>query len=189
MDVDLRGYPPSFSMLWTRPRSPARVGSSRCPPTAEVVAPPSSVRSSATRSRSRACRAPASTPSHHSQCLGPVPSAWVVAAGVRPEPSLNAGGPAQGLGRACEPTLASPHDLLTVAQTIRRLGFRAGEAREWLETHRLVREVAGRKRVIWGDVLAVIRRASPIPGDPGGGRFEGPRRVEAVRRMTKTTAF
>ena len=54
-------------------------------------------------------------------------------------------------------------DVLTVSAAARALGIREAEARAWLRGCDLVRHVAGRERVIWGDVLAAIRRGDEPP--------------------------
>ncbi len=98
-------------------------------------------------------------------------------------------GQAAVAGRGEGLSLASPHDLLSVPQTVRRLGMRAGDARAWLAENQLVRRVAGRDRVIWGDVLDAIRRGFPSPVDQPVRVPRKRRRVEAVRRLAKTDAF
>ena len=56
-----------------------------------------------------------------------------------------------------------PHEgeLVTVARAARALHLRKSLAAEWLRTNKLVVTVAGRERVIWGDVLRVIRGGGP----------------------------
>lgn len=49
-------------------------------------------------------------------------------------------------------------DVLTVTSAARALRMREADARAWLRDEDLIRTVAGRERVIWGDVLACIRR-------------------------------
>ena len=51
-------------------------------------------------------------------------------------------------------------DLLTVREACRALRMREGDGRRWLDEEQLVRRVAGRPRVVWGDVLARIRATS-----------------------------
>jgi hypothetical protein len=49
-------------------------------------------------------------------------------------------------------------DVLTVTSAARALHMREADARAWLRDEDLIRTVAGRERVLWGDVLAAIRR-------------------------------
>jgi hypothetical protein len=55
------------------------------------------------------------------------------------------------------PTGLGPGDLLTVSEAARAMRMREAEARSWLRGEGLVRHLAGRERVIWGDVLARLR--------------------------------
>jgi hypothetical protein len=47
--------------------------------------------------------------------------------------------------------------LVTVGAAVRALRVRRSVAVAWLREHDLIRTVAGRERVIWGDVLAAVR--------------------------------
>jgi hypothetical protein len=47
--------------------------------------------------------------------------------------------------------------LVTIGVAVRAMRVRRSLAVAWLREHQLVRNVAGRERVIWGDVLRVIR--------------------------------
>lgn len=57
-----------------------------------------------------------------------------------------------------------PCNLLTLAEAIRELGVRHADGRAWLIEHGLVRLVAGRRRVIAGELIEAIQ-ASPLEGD------------------------
>ena len=50
----------------------------------------------------------------------------------------------------CSPTRST---LLSVEEACQALGIRQAEARRWLVSQGLVREVLGRRKVLWGDVL------------------------------------
>ena len=56
------------------------------------------------------------------------------------------------------------HAVLTVAQAARALHMREADARDWLESQGLVLCCAGRRRVIWADVLRTLRQSSQ-PGE------------------------
>lgn len=47
--------------------------------------------------------------------------------------------------------------VVTVHDAARLLRIRKADAIAWLEQHGLIRDVDGRSRVIWGDVLDVLR--------------------------------
>ena len=85
--------------------------------------------------------------------------------------------------------MTSPHDLLSLSDAFLRLGMRRGDAQAWLQSRRLIRRVAGRQRVIWGDVLDAIRRDSPSPADDPMQGAPQRRGVEARRRWKMTDAF
>jgi hypothetical protein len=51
----------------------------------------------------------------------------------------------------------SAGDVLTPSEAARALRMREADALTWLRDRGLVRAVAGRERVIWGDVLSAIR--------------------------------
>lgn len=55
------------------------------------------------------------------------------------------------------PTGLGTGDVLTPSEAARALRMREADALEWLRTRGLVRHVAGRERIIWGDVLSAIR--------------------------------
>jgi hypothetical protein len=57
-------------------------------------------------------------------------------------------------------------DVLTVREAVRALRIAEAEGRRWLETEGLIRHVAGRPRVIWGDVVARIRAGEPQDEKP-----------------------
>lgn len=57
-----------------------------------------------------------------------------------------------------------PCNLLTLGEAIRELGVRHSDGRAWLIEHGLVRLVAGRRRVIAGELIEAIQ-ASPLEGD------------------------
>ncbi len=46
-----------------------------------------------------------------------------------------------------------PWDILSVPEVVKRLKIRNGDARRWLREQGLIRNVLGRERVLWGDVL------------------------------------
>lgn len=68
-----------------------------------------------------------------------------------------------------------PCDVLTVPEAIAVLGMREPDAKRWLAEHSLVREVAGRPRVIAGDLTEAIRDA--------GRKGPDARAVAPVRRL------
>jgi len=47
-------------------------------------------------------------------------------------------------------------DLLTVSETAKRLKIRATDARQWLRQSKLICNVVGRERVIWGEVIKAL---------------------------------
>lgn len=49
--------------------------------------------------------------------------------------------------------------VLTVAAACRALRMREGDARRWLREKGLIREVAGRRRVVWGEILDAMGAA------------------------------
>ena len=51
----------------------------------------------------------------------------------------------------------SEHDILTIEEAAVLLKMRKSDARDWLYGHGLVKDVMGRKRVIYGEVLALIK--------------------------------
>lgn len=55
----------------------------------------------------------------------------------------------------------SPADLLSVSEAAARVPMRSADAVELVET--VARRVAGRRLVIWGDVLDLIRSGGPPP--------------------------
>lgn len=87
------------------------------------------------------------------------------------------------------PRPLSEADVLTVPAVARELRIPRKEAQCWLDGHGCVRVVAGQARVIWGDVLAALRRDNPgaidAPVEPPKPR-QG---VQAVRRRRRTDAF
>ena len=85
--------------------------------------------------------------------------------------------------------MTSPHDLLSLSGAVQRMGMRKEDAQAWLRSRRLIRRVAGRQRVIWGDVLDAIRRDSPSPADDPMQGAPQRRGVEARRRWKMTDAF
>jgi hypothetical protein len=50
-------------------------------------------------------------------------------------------------------------DVISIARAARGLSMRKTVAAEWMRRSGLVRLIAGRERVIWGDVLAAVREA------------------------------
>jgi len=63
------------------------------------------------------------------------------------------------------PRPLSPADLLTIEEAVAELGMRRAAAVTWMKKHGIIRQVAGRQRVIWGDVLAAIKLDSPAALD------------------------
>ncbi len=59
----------------------------------------------------------------------------------------------------------SDGDVVSIARAARGLCMRDTAAAQWIRKAGLVRLVAGRERVIWGDVLAAVRHA-PDPDQP-----------------------
>ena len=89
-------------------------------------------------------------------------------------------------------TLSRPlgaHDILTVVAAVTELGMGRADAVTWLSQNGLIIKVAGRRRVIWGDVVNAAR----------GRDLDEELREEALRRdkrahrlrvpFPKTTAF
>lgn len=68
-----------------------------------------------------------------------------------------------------------PCDVLTVPEAVALLGMREPDARRWLAEHDLIHEVAGRQRVIAGDLTEAIRSA--------GRKGPSARKVAPVRRL------
>jgi len=64
------------------------------------------------------------------------------------------------------PPPASTADVLSVAEVARRLGMRREDVALWLRERRLVFDVAGRSRVVWGDVLDALRGPAEGPLRP-----------------------
>lgn len=62
-----------------------------------------------------------------------------------------------------------PANILTVTEAIAELGLRADDARRWLDERGLIRFIAGRRRVVAGDLADAVRGASadqeaaPVP--------------------------
>lgn len=81
--------------------------------------------------------------------------------------------------KSARPVGVGPCDVLTVPEAVAMLGMREPEARGWLADHDLVHDVAGRERVIAGDLAEAIR---------GTGK-KGPqaRAVAPVRRLPLST--
>ena len=71
-------------------------------------------------------------------------------------------------------------DVLTVTTAAKALHMREVDARAWLEKRGLVLRVAGRERVIWGDVLVAMRR-----GDDLSGPVAAPRPHATLRRSSR----
>ena len=60
-----------------------------------------------------------------------------------------------------------PCNILTVREAVRELGIRHADAIRWLEDRKLIRRVAGRRRVIAGDLAEAIRAlAIDGPAEP-----------------------
>lgn len=76
-----------------------------------------------------------------------------------------------------DPRPLSPASVLTVREAVRELKLRRDDGIAWLNEHGLVRDVAGRQRVIWGDVLDAIR------GRAHGSSEPVELKVQAVRRL------
>ena len=74
-----------------------------------------------------------------------------------------------------KPRGLGPCDVLTVPEAIAVLGMREPDAKRWLAEHELIREVAGRQRVIAGDLTEAIRNA--------GRKGPNARAVAPVRRL------
>jgi hypothetical protein len=55
----------------------------------------------------------------------------------------------------------SPTDVVSVSVAARALHIRDSVAAGWLRKHGLVLQIAGRQRVIWGDVLEAARHHAP----------------------------
>lgn len=101
-------------------------------------------------------------------CVGPSPPIHSIERGSSTPPSRGVEGSA-GLApgpdlRALAPPPASIADVLTVAEVARRLRMRPDDAGTWLADRDLVRDIAGRRRVVWGDVLDALREARPGTG-------------------------
>lgn len=80
---------------------------------------------------------------------------------------------------AARPVGLGPCDVLTMAEAIAMLGMREPDARRWLANHSLVHDVAGRERVIAGDLAEAIR---------GTGKTGlSPRAVAPVRKLPMST--
>lgn len=73
----------------------------------------------------------------------------------------------------------SRDDLLSVADAVREMGIADKDAREWLRTEGLLVDLAGRDRVIWGEVLDRLRTK----------RDGAARMVKAVAPPPMTDAF
>jgi hypothetical protein len=73
------------------------------------------------------------------------------------------------------PVGLGPCDVITVPEAVAMLGMREPDARRWLADHDLVHDVAGRERVIAGDLVEAIRGT--------GKRGPSPRAVAPVRRL------
>jgi hypothetical protein len=46
--------------------------------------------------------------------------------------------------------------IISVPQTIGLIPIADGDARKWLKAHHLIKDLEGRKVVVWGDVLAAL---------------------------------
>jgi hypothetical protein len=73
------------------------------------------------------------------------------------------------------PVGLGPCDVITVPEAVAILGMREPDARRWLAEHDLVHDVAGRERVIAGDLVEAIRGT--------GKKGPSPRAVAPVRRL------
>ena len=67
------------------------------------------------------------------------------------------------MDRRLSPRPLGREDVLTIAEAARELKLRDADARAWLTQRLLIKDVAGRGRVIWGDVLDALRGTY---GDP-----------------------
>jgi hypothetical protein len=79
------------------------------------------------------------------------------------------------------PTGLGLGDVLTVREAVAALRVREATGRAWLREHRLIVEVAGVERVVWGDVLSALRRGAPKDGPTRRGRARGRLPYEEVR--------
>lgn len=80
-----------------------------------------------------------------------------------------------------KPRGLGPCDILTVAEAVSVLAMRETDGRLWLRERRLVHDVAGRERVICGDLVEAIRL--------GGRRPPSSRAVSAIRPLPLTDKF
>ena len=55
----------------------------------------------------------------------------------------------------------SEHDLLRIEEVAVEIGKNKADVETWLSSHGLIHTVLGKRRVIWGDVLRLIRGSSP----------------------------
>jgi hypothetical protein len=67
-----------------------------------------------------------------------------------------------------------PCNILTVHEAVRELGIRHMDAVRWLEARKLIHMVAGRRRVIAGDLIEAIRSLT----------VDGP--VESRKQVTRS---
>lgn len=67
--------------------------------------------------------------------------------------------------------------ILSVVTAVALMPLAEADARRWLEEHGLVHDLAGRRVVIWGDVLEALRSHPPASAPPPSGpaRARGPR--------------
>ena len=61
------------------------------------------------------------------------------------------------IDRRVSPRPLGDHDVLTVGEVARELKIRDADARRWVDEQELVVLVAGRRRVIWGQVIETLR--------------------------------
>lgn len=74
--------------------------------------------------------------------------------------------------------------VLPVVRAVELLPLAEADARRWLTEQGLVRDLAGRRVVIWGDVLDALRRGPPVEGaepEPARGEPRGTARLPRVR--------
>ena len=76
----------------------------------------------------------------------------------------------------------SESDVLSLSEVAHELRMRKQEANSWMEDNGIIRNIRGRKRVIWGDVLDLVRTGE-------GGRPKAPKGNRVGLKLPLTDKF
>ena len=76
-----------------------------------------------------------------------------------------------------------PCDVLTVEEAVAVIGIRRADALRWMDGLGVIHDVAGRKRVVAGDLVEAIR------GNGGRVREKDARAVRAMRKLPLSSSL